>query len=375
MTAQIQSNRQWLISFWKGIAIVMVFAVHASIGFDLPPVLKSVFAFGQMGCQIFFVLSSYSLCLSLNRKPQTTCDFMKRRIRRIVPGYWTMIAITFCIDCAYVFVLKNPERLAAFQWYNILANLLLLNGFLPGGGNNLIVRGGWYIGATVIFYLFTPLLFRLFQKENEKWRKIRAWVFPLAGFACAAILIPLAAILSGAGDCVNNEYLYFSFVNQMPCYLLGFSAFDFLQQKKQHCKPVLLSLGLLSLIASILLFFSGIRFAFVVIPTLFSLSFFCLFVVLTETIGSICPEKKSVSLLMKYGDNSFAIYLIHPLIVFDGELVLRKLFSFLPPVPFFFACLLGGLFCVFFLSKVFSAWIAFFENVLKKTVSKLQKSK
>jgi peptidoglycan/LPS O-acetylase OafA/YrhL len=55
------------ITAYKGIAIMMVIMVHSAIRFDIPNSLSFITRFGQMGCQIFFVISGFSLMLSFDR--------------------------------------------------------------------------------------------------------------------------------------------------------------------------------------------------------------------------------------------------------------------------------------------------------------------
>lgn len=54
-------NRFPLVDIFKGIAIIMVILVHSAQTFELPKGINYILNFGQMGCQIFFLLSSFTM--------------------------------------------------------------------------------------------------------------------------------------------------------------------------------------------------------------------------------------------------------------------------------------------------------------------------
>jgi len=72
----------------RGIAILMVIAVHASHGLKgSESLLKTIFGFGGYGVQLFFVASAMTLCMSLENnygKPRGLIKYVVRRYFRIV---------------------------------------------------------------------------------------------------------------------------------------------------------------------------------------------------------------------------------------------------------------------------------------------------
>ena len=56
-------KRSSAIDLIRGIAIWMVFLNHLGQAFDVP---FEITRFGQMGCQMFFVVSGFTCCYSFN---------------------------------------------------------------------------------------------------------------------------------------------------------------------------------------------------------------------------------------------------------------------------------------------------------------------
>lgn len=69
-TMPTSTNRFDYIDALRGVAILMVIAVHSSQSVtNLPALVSKVASYGQMGVQLFFVLSAITLCYSIDQKP------------------------------------------------------------------------------------------------------------------------------------------------------------------------------------------------------------------------------------------------------------------------------------------------------------------
>ena len=74
-----------------GAAIVWVMLFHA---FDLDlrvPLLNAICRAGFGGVDVFILLSSMGLVMSLSRRPQEYTAFMARRGQRILPAYFAVM--------------------------------------------------------------------------------------------------------------------------------------------------------------------------------------------------------------------------------------------------------------------------------------------
>ena len=55
-------RRNLVVDYFKGIAILMVVLVHSEQTFELPEGINYIPRLGQLGCQIFFLLSCFTIC-------------------------------------------------------------------------------------------------------------------------------------------------------------------------------------------------------------------------------------------------------------------------------------------------------------------------
>ena len=153
-----------------GVAMLWVMCFHA-IDLDLRvEFLNFIRAAGFGGVDIFILLSAMGLTMSLRKRPQTYGEFMLRRIWRIMPAY-LIIMIPYTVFLHYY---------EAVPWSSVLWNSLLLNYWVrcPGSFN-------WYICGAMIFYVLTPVFYRLFRKGHEN--AVVAWM--AAGLVVCQLLM------------------------------------------------------------------------------------------------------------------------------------------------------------------------------------------
>ncbi len=288
---------------------------------------NAVQRFGQMGCQIFFVLSSFGLCYSYSRKQLRFVPFMKKRISKLLIGYYGAI-ILHAIYRVLLASVQGKDIISSLNIPGIVVNLLFLNGFIPVNGiNNTIVRGGWYVGTTVILYALFPLLYKLyFTERNEFWRKHRVVIFPLTILCVTSLAVIIAGFVHPAFICSNNSFVYFSFVNQLTPFALGLVLFDIKDWLSVNKNVLLFSL--ISLFLSIILFFGNFRYSFVFCPSFVAASFLLLFTWVSAN-KNICNKIESrsngvVRTILAFGKNSFSIYLTHSFIVYEFSVVSLK---------------------------------------------------
>ena len=64
MSNELSHRRIPLVDIFKGFAMIMVVIVHAEQIIGLPNGIDCFARFGQNGCQIFFLMSAFTLCIS-----------------------------------------------------------------------------------------------------------------------------------------------------------------------------------------------------------------------------------------------------------------------------------------------------------------------
>ena len=155
----------------RALAIVVVVIYHAGIfGFALP---GNVHRFGWIGVDLFFVLSGYliggQLLAALARAPSLNFKrFYARRALRILPAYFIVLAIYFCLPSWREFPEISP------LWKFVLSV------------QNIGLRGGtafshaWSLAVEDQFYLVLPLVLLFLCRKRR-----------------AAFLVPVAIILGG----------------------------------------------------------------------------------------------------------------------------------------------------------------------------------
>ena len=212
----------------RGIAILMVIVVHTAqtvqgISYAWIPLAK----YGQMGVQLFFVASAYTLCLTFLRRkgePRHIVSFFIRRFFRIAPLYYVAITLYFVVNLLRHLRLGAGDLTYPYSVFNIFSNVVFIHGFVPSANNN-IVPGGWSIGTEMAFYLCFPILFAWFARLNAISPKMLLGATLLCLGLNLAIQMIMAFFLRSSIE--NNTFLYFNFVNQLPVFLLGMAIFFF----------------------------------------------------------------------------------------------------------------------------------------------------
>lgn len=120
----------------------MVVMIHTSQVFNLTMPLDKITQFGDMGCQIFFTISAFCLCLSNEKRNDSYSTFVLKRLKRIAPAYWLTICLGIFVSFLYVHITGENITGISLHPMDIVANVALLNGVFMDSANNQVVRGG-----------------------------------------------------------------------------------------------------------------------------------------------------------------------------------------------------------------------------------------
>ena len=154
----------------KGIGIIMIIIVHNRhfLMQDMSG-LRPLINYGQMGCQLFFFVSGFSLCyawehLSEPRRAPKYARFVLRRYLRLAPGFLFFMIIHFSLNILLIHVLNFPAGFIMNRTLpGILTNVFFLHGLFPDYINS-VFPGGWYIGTAFLLYLAFPFLYGLARR-------------------------------------------------------------------------------------------------------------------------------------------------------------------------------------------------------------------
>lgn len=346
-------NRLSHIDSLRGVAILLVFLVHAHPAVSgIGVVAREGLEYGQTGVQLFFVISSLTLCLSMTFRrdeSKATLKFFLRRFFRIAPLY--LFGIVF-----YYFVKtwQMSEGLVTFRVedtftpLNIVANALFIHGFVPSACNS-IVPGGWSIGTEMAFYAIFPLVFFVAGKLRERFGLAAMLALPFAVYALSAGSITAVMKVTG-WEIANNSFLYFNLINQIPVFSLGLLLFALVQNGMMKKMPRWLDFaGFLGGTAlSQLAWHSGSSLAFSLMPFCAGISFLFLYNIFERT------SFLNFGILRRIGQLSFSIYIFHFACISFSDQLLRKvgLDESIGSWAYFFCLCLASVVSTFFVAQI-----------------------
>ena len=309
------NQRIWQVSFLKGIAIIMVVLVHSAQPFKVHGL-----EFMQMGCQVFFVLSGFTLALSYDKHYTDYKSFLLHRYIRLVPGYIMTIFLGLIVSGISILLFKKNITGIDTNLVDVIINLIMIHGLFPTQANNHVVRGGWFVGTMVLLYMIFPLFMKLLPKKKNS---TSIWVIVLFFFIVLInCVVTLLLKLNLNFFIENNSYAYFSIFNQLPCFLLGIVLYH-LWQRDDYNGVIMLLMIILGVGISIILFYTNTIFSFVLLPSVFGAFVINVFLLLKK-----CQKNTSknviIKLISEIGDISFPIYLIHSFIVYDAMYFVKK---------------------------------------------------
>lgn len=178
----IKPQRFYGLDHLRALAIIMVFAFHyCIISGGEPSWLYSVSQFGWTGVDLFFVLSGFLIASQIFEEIKKTDSFSYRnffikRCFRILPAYWLVVAIYFC-------VLSFHEREALPQLWKFLT-------FTQNIGLNIQTNGtfshAWSLCVEEHFYFLLPLTLLLLLKIPGAFKN-GYWLLPLLFVATIAL--------------------------------------------------------------------------------------------------------------------------------------------------------------------------------------------
>ncbi|MBR6028753.1 MAG: acyltransferase [Clostridia bacterium] len=301
-----ESPRSAAVARLKGLAILMVIVAHSRA--SLPEVnwTMNYLSFSQMAVQLFFVLSGYLVEGSWQRCAPSKKRFYLRRFAAIAPGYWLVLILTALMNRGVrAWTGEVPGLTDGTTPLNWLLNFTFLHGFAPEAFR-LYAWGGWYIGTTAILYALHPLFSRGMKRFG-------------GGLPAAALLlswgVSFALHAAGVEHVWNNNGFWYGFaLNQLSCYLLGIRLRNN-GGKSLHVTGTgcaFLSV-LLTVATAWLMFLSPQPWKYYVMPGVFGYAVY--FMLSGRLEREEAADTRLSRLLMRIGDLSYYIFLIHPFIV------------------------------------------------------------
>lgn len=209
-----------------GVAILLVALFHCSVAY-----INDGFGFlrflGDMGVDIFFLVSGVGMYYALVKKPSLR-EFYIKRLSRIVPPWFCMNLVVFFWD----------NKIAEINWITFLKCATGLSFWLDG---NLYY---WYIPAALVFYFVSPFFMRIYEKN-----KMKAYI-TMGGIW--AVLLGLCLL--------NHVTRFYVFLFRFPVFFIGIWLGDLAYHKKKIPKG--------SLVLSVFGFLLGLMAEYVILQNL-----------------------------------------------------------------------------------------------------------
>jgi peptidoglycan/LPS O-acetylase OafA/YrhL len=154
----MQPRKLAFIDTLRGLASLYVVCFHLSL-ITTPQAVPPSWLFpfvnaGGSGVMLFFIVSAFTLCLSMEARAtgetEPVANFYIRRFFRIAPLFYVWLAIYFIRDILYYHTTHSAGVVAASTFF--VFNLI------PGQEDG-YVWASWTIGVEMLFYAVFPLIF------------------------------------------------------------------------------------------------------------------------------------------------------------------------------------------------------------------------
>ncbi len=307
----------------RGIAALSIFFYHihgtvdsATNGaFPVQIIPDRFISLTLAGIPLFFIISAFTLYLSLDKKAGEKRKFFKfylRRFFRIAPLFYVLL----------IFVVLDGiiTQKGIPSWLDLLANFTFIFNLFAQYSTSLF-QGGWTVGVEMLFYLVLPLIF---IKVNDIWRSILLFI---GMYLLSKEIRPLLCSIIGENIMTSTNYYYYNFFHWayifpvgIICYLIYKSYLPKIRSKYRALSAF--SMLLMSLI--ILFVFIGNIPLSMTLSDLYEplggltswLTMSPIAFVLLILSLSLTPNRLIVNRFTGFfGTISYSLYLIHPFVI------------------------------------------------------------
>lgn len=173
---------------------------------------------GECGVAFFFVLSGFILSYAYHEQVIGRQFEHGRFLKRQLLKFYPLHLLTFII-----MVLLDARLGVFFHWTKLVANLLLLQSWVPSDSFYFVANGlSWFLSDLLFFYVAFPLACRFLLTKPLRTLTIVS-VIVLTAYVCLAVMIP---------DNMVNPLLYASPATRLIDFCIGILLFRFYKSER-----------------------------------------------------------------------------------------------------------------------------------------------
>jgi peptidoglycan/LPS O-acetylase OafA/YrhL len=300
----------------RGIAAIYVVFFHV---IALRPKIKipmaaldDAFAFGYSGVFLFFVISGFSLSMTMPRHDRLAAPWISyglSRFFRIAPAFFVMLAVSMMLHYFWSWETASLGR--------ILMNITFLFNLVPGHQQG-IVAASWTIGVEMIFYvLFIPLY------------RTKAWVKVLIMVSTFCVFLMIKGVIS-------PDYAQWTVLGYFPLFVTGMLAFDSYDRLVNTKNSNFVGIALIFVGTIALAILASITHGVHILDLRAAIGIgYALLLTGCALSRPIILEAKFLSF---FGTISYSLYLVHAPVIFSCVGMFTRIAASLPPIPAYAAC-------------------------------------
>lgn len=239
----------------RGLAALAVMTVHAlgSAKNIYPEYINYIIKNGGLGVQLFFVISGFSMFLTLSKsmsiESKDIFNFYIRRIFRIMPLFLFVLLFSFIFKNYPLYTASGPVI------ENFLAHFFIIDSFNPYWMSNGIIGVEWTISIEMLFYLFVPVFFKYIKNKKN------AIIATVLATLISSIYVKNMLTLNPIGNIDLWKYfLYKNLIFQLPVFMSGFILYYLIFPQKEiiseKINKLIIPIVLIILIAPNLILFN-----------------------------------------------------------------------------------------------------------------------
>jgi len=213
----METKKFGFIDTLRGLAVLYVVAFHLSVitmpQAVAPQWLGPIIGAGASGVFLFFLVSAFTLCMSMEARgtgvSEPLRNFYVRRLFRIAPLFYAWLTAYYVYEVGYCYAVQRPGIVAD--------NVLFIFNVIPGQQDG-YVPASWTIGVEMLFYAVFPIIFFQLRKIGVA---VACCVLALA------LRVPFHAFCLRALDASVGEVFYeHSIVFNFAVFIAGIVLYD-----------------------------------------------------------------------------------------------------------------------------------------------------